>query len=104
VEVAFGAETLDTPDNGGAGEALGPQALDYGLVQRLAMPGVRLADEDAQKHPLTRKSHRAIPAIVPSHTATKPAVTDPTRLAKASAMAPPRSSCMVSYVKVENVV
>ncbi len=80
------------------------QPLDYGLIEGSAVPSVRLADKDAQQRPLAGQSHRADPTVVPNHTANKPAATEAITLATARAMAPPRSSCRVSYSNVENVV
>jgi hypothetical protein len=72
--------TLDAADHGGPGEALAPHELYDGLVQRFAVPSVRLPDE-----------------------APTPAPRLPSPLAAAGVKAP-SSSRKVSSESVENVV
>ena len=65
VQAGIGAETLDAAQDGRAGEALLANALDDCLVQGLAVPRVRLADEEPQELALTLELHSALPVMTP---------------------------------------
>ena len=49
MEMRVGAEALDPAHDGRPGEPCLADALDDRLVERLAVPGVGLADEDPQQ-------------------------------------------------------
>ena len=65
VEVRVGAEALDAAQHGCTGKTLRPDALDDRLVERLAVPRVRLADEEPQELSFALQLHSARPVTTP---------------------------------------
>ena len=62
-------EALDGPHDRGAGNTFFTQVLDDRLIERFAVPEIRLTDENAKKFAFACKPHIALPAVVPIHTA-----------------------------------
>src|SRR5207245_3051379 len=88
VEVALGTEALDGAQHRRPGDALLAQAPHDGLVQRLAVPRVGLADEDPQQLALALELHTALPTTTPTHTPRRPPPTDSPTLSRPSPKAP----------------
>ena len=65
MQAGVGAESLDAAQNGRTGEAFLANALDDRLVQRLPVPRVGLADEEAQQLAFALELHSALPTTTP---------------------------------------
>src|SRR5437588_5984111 len=103
MDARVGAESLDAAEHGRARESFLAHTLDDSLVERLAVPPVRLTDEELQELSFAFEPHSALrdDAEVDREETGRPL---PRRFAAASPSAPSSSSRYVSYVSVEKVV
>ena len=84
MEMGVGPEPLDPTDDGRARQAALAQEHDDGLVERLAVAMVGLADVDADEERRPFDAHQiARPMMSPAATATRPRSIEPPRLAMA---------------------
>lgn len=98
-------EALDTPDNRRAGDAALAEELDDRVIERPAVPLVRLADVDPGEQARALDLHpTALPNARPTTTATSPRRMLAARLTAASIGAPSSTSRQLSSISVENVV
>ena len=65
VQPRVGTESFDPANDGRACQALRADALDDRLVERLAVPRVRLADEEPEKLPLALELHSVLATTTP---------------------------------------
>ena len=99
------AKTHGTTKNRRAGQMRFPGAADNRFIERPALPAVGLANEHAQQLALARQLHASTRArAAPAHTASRPSSTCAPTFSSAAAELPSRSSAIVSYPKLENVV
>lgn len=68
---------VDPTDHGRSGGTLLAQAAHDDLIERLAVPGVALPDEDSQQLAVPLDLHMTLPTAMPIPTAPMPATTEP---------------------------